>query len=151
MSSFGIGKKHKIEGMLFQQIEAAITWPLRQEVMWPDQPMSYVRLPHDEEGIHFGGFIDHQLITVCSLFINGNEAQFRKLAVKQAFQGKGLGTRMLHHVFRYAQQQGVRRIWCNARYTKRHFYDRFNMRETNKTFQKGGIDYVIMECYFDNP
>ena len=134
--------------MFIQQIMASMTWPLRQEVMWPDQPISYVQLPNDEDGLHFGGFLKGQIVAVCSLFIHKDEAQFRKLAVKRVVQGKGLGSLMILHVFKYAQEHGVNRIWCNARYAKRHFYHRFGMHETNHTFQKGGIDYVIMEAYF---
>ena len=44
-----------------------------------------------------------------------------------------------------SQNQNIQSIWCNARSDKTTFYKKFGMLETDKTFNKGGIDYVIME------
>ncbi|KAI5865977.1 GCN5-like N-acetyltransferase [Durotheca rogersii] len=39
-------------------IAASETYPLRHAVLWPSQPASYVQLPEDVEGQHFGAFGD---------------------------------------------------------------------------------------------
>lgn len=126
------------------------TWPLRHKVMWPDKPIDYVKLPEDEQGLHFGLFVENQLVSVISLFITGTEAQFRKFATDTAEQGKGYGTQLLAHLIKEAQMAGVKRLWCNARMDKVAYYERFGMQKTKQTFGKGGIDYVIMEQIFKN-
>ena len=76
-----------------RSIEAEDTLAIRHEVMWPDQPLDYVKLPDDEKGLHYGLFYEGELITVVSLFLDRESAQFRKLATLQHYQGKGYGLR----------------------------------------------------------
>lgn len=80
-----------------------------------------------------------------SLFQKSNELQFRKFATRQECQGKGYGSRLLEHVVSYARQQGITRIWCNARQSAASFYRKFGFRETGEAFCKNEIVYVIME------
>jgi len=134
---------------LIKTIHYKETWPIRHQVMWPNQPLDYVKLPEDDQGLHFGLFDDDALISVVSLFMDGASAQFRKFATLNEYQGKGLGSQLLSYTFKQAQSQGVNRIWCNARLDKTNFYQRFGMIQTNELFTKGGIEYVIMERVFD--
>ena len=91
-----------------------------------------------------------ELISVISLFIENREAQFRKFATLQKYQGKGYGTQLLGFVFDQTIDYQVNMIWCNARADKTYFYQKFGMRETDNTFVKGGIDYVIMEKWISS-
>ncbi len=133
------------KGVKTAQIKASQTWPLRHTVMWPDMPLDYIKLPNDDQGLHYGLFVRQQLISVISLFIDGDAAQFRKFATDTSAQGKGYGTLLLSHLIEQAKVKGVKRLWCNARIDKAAYYERFGMVKTEKTFSKGGIDYVIME------
>lgn len=63
-------------------------WNIRHEVMWPDKSFEYIILEDDEDGLHFGLFNKEKLVSVISLFINGEEVQFRKFATLQQEQGK---------------------------------------------------------------
>jgi predicted GNAT family N-acyltransferase len=128
-----------------KQITVEDTWPIRHRVMWPDQPFDFVKVPDDQNGQHFGLFEADQLITVVSLFINEDTVQFRKLATEVAHQGKGYGTTIMTYVIDWSRQKGCRNIWCNARADKTPFYQKFGMQETNQTFEKGGIDFVVMD------
>ena len=92
-------------------------------------------------------YLEETLVSVISLFIDGDDAQFRKFATLADQQGKGLGSALLEHLIKEAQSRGVRRLWCNARVDKTGFYERFGMTTTDHTFSKGGIDYVIMEVF----
>lgn len=127
------------------QITASETWPLRHQVMWPNEPIEYVKLPEDELGIHYGLFVNEELTAVVSLFIKNREAQFRKLATTVASQGKGYGTVLLKHLMLEVEKLNVRRVWCNARSDKTSFYHRFGLKETTESFTKNGQSYVIME------
>ncbi|WP_229239776.1 GNAT family N-acetyltransferase [Echinicola soli] len=121
------------------------TWDLRHRVMWPDQPIDYVKLEEDHHGQHFGLIQEDKLITVISVFIKDDQAQFRKFATEISLQGKGLGSILLQHAISRLEKEGIHRIWCNARADKTAFYEKFGFQRTLQTFVKGGIDYVIME------
>ena len=132
-----------------KQIPYTETWDIRHRVMWLDQPFDYVKLPEDEKGIHFGLFKNEKLIAVVSLFINHNEAQFRKLATEIHEQGQGYGTQLLSYLIDYVSQQKIKRVWCNARANKTLYYNKFGMVATNKKYIKGGIEFVVMEKIMD--
>jgi len=119
--------------------------PIRQEVMWPDKPVDFVRVAEDDQGIHFGLFTEENLVSVVSVFFKGNEAQFRKFATLEKYQGMGYGTHLLEFVFDFLQEKKVDRIWCNARISKTGFYQKFGLKETAIVFEKEGIRYVVME------
>ncbi|MDP4097982.1 GNAT family N-acetyltransferase [Paenibacillus sp. P96] len=127
-------------------IDKESAWRIRHEVMWPDRELEYVQLKDDDRGRHYGLFAGERLVSVVSLFMDQDEAQFRKFATLEEEQGKGYGSRLLRYVMEEAQQAGVKRIWCNARWEKTFFYRKFGLLETDRAFVKGGKEYVIMEC-----
>lgn len=121
------------------------TLPIRHRVMWPNKSIDYVKLPNDIEGRHYGLFLNEKLISVISLFITDTEAQFRKFATIKEYQGKGYGSLLLQEIIGVAKNENLSKIWCNARQNKTDFYTKFGMVSTNRTFVKGGVDFVIME------
>jgi len=131
--------------MKIKEITSEETLKIRQEVMWPEKSLEFVKVDGDEKGTHYGLFEDTKLICVISMFYRDKEVQFRKFATLTTEQGKGYGTKLLKFVFNEAFKKGVQRIWCNARTNKVDFYKSFGMKETNKVFSKNGIKYVIME------
>ncbi|WP_397443790.1 GNAT family N-acetyltransferase [Peribacillus aracenensis] len=130
-----------------RQVDKEEVWELRHKVMWADKPFDYIKLEDDDLGIHYGLFKGDDLISVISLFINNRECQFRKFATLQLEQGKGYGSTLLDYIIKEAQNNGVKRIWCNARKNKVDFYKKFGLQETNSSFMKEGKSYVIMEAY----
>ena len=127
-----------------KQIQAYETWALRHKVMWPDKPIDFVILPNDAEGLHYGLFDNQQLISVISLFVKGDHAQFRKFATDTDYQGKGYGTQLLNFMIAEAKGLGVRELNCDARVAAIGFYEKFGMRVDSEVFQKSGKDYVRM-------
>lgn len=134
--------------VLIKQISAAETYPLRHSVMWPDQPLSFIKLPEDVTGIHFGLFKDELLISVVSLFISGETAQFRKFATVSEEQQKGYGTWLLNHLIDFVKEKKLQLLWCNARVDKTTYYLKFGFNKTTKTYIKKGINFVILEKKF---
>lgn len=132
-------------GIIVRKINKEDAWEVRHKVMWPEKDFDYIKLEDDDEGIHFGLFKDNILISVISLFISNEEAQFRKLATIEKEQGKGYGSTLLNYSIKILENRGVKRIWCNARDNKVGFYKKFGLQETNTRFTKGGKSYVIME------
>ncbi len=133
-----------------KQINASETLLIRHQVMWPDKPIEYVELPNDENGRHFGLFVNGEITSILSLFVEDNEAQFRKFATVVEFQGLGYGTFLLERIIDLVNKEGIRRLWCNARVEKSNFYERFNLKPTDKKYEKGGIEFVIMEKIFND-
>jgi hypothetical protein len=78
---------------IVHQISAAQTWPIRHKVMWPDYPLDFVKIKNDEDGIHFGLWLDTELVSVISLFIEGQEAQFRNLLHSNIYKEEVLARR----------------------------------------------------------
>lgn len=68
---------------MVREVDKEEVWALRHKVMWPDKPFDYIKLKEDESGIHYGLFIEEEMTSVISLFINNDEAQFRKFATLQ--------------------------------------------------------------------
>lgn len=135
--------------MEIKEIEASETWPLRHKVMWPNKPLDFVVLPNDEEGLHFGLYEKEMLISVISLFIDGQEGQFRKFATDDYFQGRGNGTKLLNHLIEEAKKLNLKSLKCNARMTAIEFYQRFGMKVASDIIRKNGKDYVMMELDFE--
>lgn len=131
-----------------RQITAAETWPLRHGVMWPDKPFAYVQLPDDDQGHHYGLFEGDRLVSVISLFVNGDLARFRKFATLTTHQRKGYGSRLLSYLMAQAEALGAARIWCSARVEAAPFYEKFGMREVGERFPYEGMPYVRMEKTF---
>ena len=131
-----------------KQIPSSETLPIRHKVMWPDKPIEYVKLPNDENARHFGLFVNGEITSIISLFVENNEGQFRKFATLIEFQGLGYGTILLKSIIDLIKKEGIRKLWCNAQVEKSKFYERFNLKPTAKKFEKGGIEYVIMEKTF---
>lgn len=134
--------------MNIKKIPYQSTWPIRQEVMWPDKPIEFVKIAQDEQGLHYGLFIEDQLVSIISAFINGDTAQFRKFATLQTAQGKGYGSHLLSHLLKELSSMSIKKVWCNARIDKAGYYERFGLAKTVKHFARGEIQYVIMEMEF---
>ena len=127
-------------------IAPAAAYPLRHQVLWPDKPLDYVKVENDEAGQHIGAFLAERLVAVISLFVEGEDARFRKFATDPAQQRRGIGSALLRHVMVEAQRQGARRLWCAARQDSAAFYVRFGLRPEGAGFFKGPIPYVRMAC-----
>jgi ribosomal protein S18 acetylase RimI-like enzyme len=135
--------------MEIKEIAASETWPIRHKVMWPSKPLEFVVLPNDEEGLHFGLYEKEILVSVISLFIDGQDGQFRKFATDIFFQRCGYGTILLNYLIKESQRLNLKILQCNARTTAIEFYQRFGMKITSEVFRKNGKDYVMMELDFE--
>lgn len=133
-----------------REIQAQETYNLRHQVMWPNKPIEFAKLNDDENGIHFGLFKDSHIISIVSLFVKDNCAQFRKFATKTSEQGNGYGTLLLDHLMTIACNEKIEKLWCKARADKVSYYERFGMIQTPERFSKEGVNYIIMEKTYVN-
>ncbi len=129
-----------------RSVDLSLVWQMRRDIMYPEFDIEGVKLELDQEGQHLGLYVDAELISVISLFIEKGELQFRKFCTLDNHQGKGYGSQLLQHVFEIAKQQvHVNKVWCNARVSALGFYERFGMKTTDHTYNKDGHDFVIMQ------
>ncbi|SKD06051.1 1-(5-phosphoribosyl)-5-[(5-phosphoribosylamino)methylideneamino] imidazole-4-carboxamide isomerase [Chitinophaga ginsengisegetis] len=135
--------------MNIRKISADDTLQLRRDVLYPNESLDAVKVDHDVDGLHFGVFDQGQLVTVVSLFLGRDSAQFRKLATAQAAQGKGFGEAILAHLADICKKEKIKLLWCNARDTAVTFYDRLGYTTKGDYFIKGGITFVRMELPLD--
>ncbi|KAJ7119745.1 GCN5-related N-acetyltransferase [Mycena epipterygia] len=144
------------------QINADETVPLRHSVLWPNAPVSYVLLPEDSPGWHYGAFIgsDPHPVAVISLFaepcpidnaVDHHRAiRFRKFACDPAYQGRGIGTNLLRHIISVAGSElGGTLLWCDAREATRAWYERRGLSAFGDVFSKGSVQYIRMKIDID--
>lgn len=117
---------------------------MRQAGLRPGEALDAVRIENDAEGLHFGAFRDGKLVSVASLFIDGNEARFRKFATLPTHQGQGIGTRLLTRLIAEAKAAGTKEFWCNARLDALSIYERAGMRPEGASYEKDGRLYRRM-------
>lgn len=139
-----------MENTHIEQIRPDLTWRIRHTAMYPDQPYDAIKLENDHNGLHFGLFAGDQLVSVVSLFNEGNIYQFRKFATVPEFQGKGYGSILLKHLINYARSVEATMLWCNARSAASSFYAKFGFSETEERFTKTGLEFVIMQLQLNN-
>lgn len=126
------------------------TYSIRKAILWPDGPEHMILLADDDlaSSQHFGLFDGALHIGVISLFTQGDEMQFRKLAVLADCQSKGAGSALIRHTIDVARTQNITKLWCNARVNAAAFYNRFGFDFEPETFAKSGVDYQIAYLTF---
>jgi len=118
---------------------------IRHKVLWPNKSPEFVKVPEDEYGRHFGLFQDDQIVSVISLFVIGETIRFRKFATIEAYQNKGLGSKLLQFAIDDSLRRGYNKIWCDARADAMGFYEKFGFKKFSATFMKEDIKYFKIE------
>jgi N-acetylglutamate synthase-like GNAT family acetyltransferase len=129
---------------MIREIGLELVLPIRREVMWPDESIDFIRIVGDEKAVHFGYFVDHEIVGVVSVFKHNNSFQFRKLAVMMAYQGKGVGTKLVEYVKIYCESLGGENLWCNARLEKIGYYEKMKFIPSGEIFNRKKRSYRIM-------
>ncbi len=126
---------------VIKSISADQTWPIRQRVFGPDQPMSQSMLDDDQSGQHFGALVDGKVVAVGSLFLEADgRIRLRKLATLPDFQNLGIGTLLLKHLLAEADYQG-RDVWCVVRSQSLDYYREFGFEPFGDAFMKGSHEH----------
>lgn len=134
---------------MIREVDYSEVLTIRQQVMYPDKELDFVKLADDDLGIHMGYYDNGKPISILSIFLKDRELQFRKFATLVELQGKGYGSKLLEWALDYAKDMTFSRIWCNSRLDKKDFYLKFGFTEYGDIFEKNGIKYIIMEKRFD--
>lgn len=131
--------------MQIEEIDYGQVLALRHEVMYPEHDINFVKLDNDANGIHVGIREQGDVIAVVSIFLEGRDIQFRKLATKESFQHKGYATSLIKWILAYAKEMKLNKVWANSRVNIYPLYEQLGFAKTDKTFSKNGYDYVVVE------
>lgn len=117
------------------------TIPIRHRVLWPNKPKEFCHINGDNAALHYGAFIQGDLVCVASIYIADNKARLRKFATEAAYQSKGIGTAMLRHIIDSLSQTKIEVFWCDARESAMSFYQAFGMVRSSERFYKADVPY----------
>ena len=121
------------------------TIPLWQSVLWPTKTAEYCHVEGDDDALHFGAFVNGELVCVASVYLDLDKARLRKFATLGSFQGQGIGSQVITHILKGLQPLGVERFWCDARSSAVGFYQQFGLAPFGEEFFKSGVPYYKME------
>lgn len=130
--------------MIIREASLDEVWQLRHEVMWPDQELSFVQLKDDANGRHFGLYVNDTLVSVISLFPEGHGRNSASLL--RSGRSKARAMAAACWPTRWKRPGAWRRchmVQCQS--SKVSFYQKFGLEPTLQTFQKAGVNYVILE------
>jgi len=119
--------------------------------LWPTKPPSFCEVEGDDTAKHYGAYVDGELVSVASIYLDGSRARLRKFATLPRFQGKGIGSKVISHLVTELKTSGIHYLWCDARESAMGFYQRFGMETQGEVFKKSGIPYYKMEVSFTKP
>ena len=107
-------------------------YDLRRRVLRNNDPAANVVNPADEDPAtrHFAGFVEGELAVSASFFADADTGayQLRYMATEPRVQGRGYGARVLAAAERHLANEGVTRLWANARDSALGFYRRLGWR-----------------------
>jgi len=121
------------------------TIPLRHSVLWPRKPPEYCYVEGDQAAMHFGAFINNELVCVASVYIKSDKARLRKFATNADYQNQGIGSKMLTFILQSLKSTEASIFWCDARESVLSFYQRFGMQPYGERFYKADISYFKMK------
>ena len=128
-----------------KEIQPSETLDLRHRILSPNKSVNLIILAEDDAGQHFGLFQSEKIVSVIPLFVENDNAQFRKFATETIEQHKGYGSILLNHIIEESVKNNVTNLWCNARLTALGFYEKFGFEVVSEKWIKNDIEYVKME------
>lgn len=126
-----------------KKISALETIPVRHPVLRPGKPIETCHFDGDQlkSTFHLGIYNESQLLGVVSYFksvspliSNTSQYQLRGMAVLEAYQGKGLGNKLVIEGFKYLKEKNVEILWCNAREEAVNFYKKHQFKIISDAF-----------------
>lgn len=131
--------------MQIEEIDYNEILEVRHAVLYPNMDIAYAKVDNDHLGIHVGIKEAGNAVAVVSIFLDGRNIQFRKLATLPSYQGKGYGSTLIKWIINYAKEMQFKKVWGNARIEALPFYQKLGFNNMEETFSKNDIEYSIIE------
>jgi len=138
---------HSSPSMRIRFIKAKDTWPLRQLVLRPGQPIEECDFPNDRNPDSFHLGVERgSIIAIGSFYGERHDAlkgwkqyRLRGMAVHPDFRGKGAGAMLMRFGISHLKDQRADLLWCNARENATSFYKKLGFAPHGEPFLIEGI------------
>lgn len=123
---------------------------LREEILRKPLGLFFTKeeLEMEKDHVHIAGFLGQEMIATAVLVPDGNEMKMQRVALKASFQGKGIGSALIHFCEEHASKHGFRSIYCHARGTAIQFYQKNQYTIEEEPFDEDGIPHHKMRKRF---
>jgi phosphoribosylformimino-5-aminoimidazole carboxamide ribotide isomerase len=128
-----------------EEIRPAMTWKLRQEVLYPNQKQYEMDFDNDLDDTHFGAFSGDELVAVVSVGKNNNNFQLRDFAIEPSAQNSGAGEALVESITEYAKKLGGTHLWTDASLDQLPLYLKYDFVQTGRYYSRHGVNYEIVE------
>ncbi|HEY4601937.1 MAG TPA: GNAT family N-acetyltransferase [Cerasibacillus sp.] len=108
-------------------------------------PLSIEMDDHDEEAIHFIGYLNEVPILASRLRFVDDYGKLERICVLKEHRGKSFGQHVIHTMESTIKDHGYTRALLNAQEHAIGFYEKLGYRVKSKPFIDAGISHVTME------
>jgi len=139
---------------IIKKIATTETYPVRLPVLRKGKPVESRRFDGDdlETTLHFGLFLDQELVGIVSLFQKKalfswkkKQFQIRGMAVLDNHRKKDFGKALIIQCEEECKNQGADLIWFNARMEACGFYEKMGYQKTGTAFAIPDVgEHIIM-------
>lgn len=90
---------------------------LREEILCKPLGLFLTKdeLEMEKEHVHIVGFLGQEMCATAVLVPDGDEMKMQRVALKTSFQGKGIGSALMHFCEEYANKHGFKSIYRHER------------------------------------
>ena len=101
----------------------------------------------ENQQLHFGMFAEAELVAsvVAKPLAEPTGVKLRQMAVEVAFQGQGIGQKLLAEVENSLSARGYSNLELSARWTAVGFYQKLGYHKIGQPFIEKGIDHITMQ------
>jgi GrpB-like predicted nucleotidyltransferase (UPF0157 family)/dihydrofolate reductase/GNAT superfamily N-acetyltransferase len=118
---------------------------LREEIMQNSLGLSFASEELKlKDYIHIAGFLGHDLCATAVLIPEGDVLKMQRVATKTHLQNKGIGSALMVFCEEYAKKHGYKSIYCHAKGTAIHFYQKNKYVLEGEPFNEYGISHHKM-------
>lgn len=111
--------------------------------------------PYDEEfdlndftSTQILGLVDGEPALTARIRYFSGFAKLERLAIREAYRGKGYGHALLQFMLRLCEQKGYREFYLHAQKRLEPFYEQYGFRRVGDNFHFSDHDYVEMYAHF---
>ena len=111
-----------------------------QKVDWADEIDEF-----EEDSVHFLGEADGEPVAASRLRImSDGHARVERIAVREAWRGRGYGRDVVQFLLDHAAKQGATRYLMHAQIHLQKFYEDFGFQAEGDIFEECGIKHITM-------
>lgn len=126
------------------EYKAAVS--LREQVLWIPLGLTVNKkeLATEEGHIHFGAYVDDELVATAALVPDGPHGKMQRVAVKAEQQKQGYGAQLVQFIENEARNQGYKTIYCSAQDTAASFYTKLGYIAEGEFYLEDSIPHLVM-------